>query len=116
MTAPDPRLGEIEARLAKAEPGPWFLDADGVSVYYVFHNGDTLDRDRLAESSGADAEFIASTPADVAFLLDLARKQAATLEDLLYIAEHKADHSKPAGRWWAEVIRGTIARRLEATK
>ena len=80
MTGVSERLDAIEAQLDEAEPGPWFLDSDGVSIYYVFHNGDTLDRDRLAESSGADAVFIAAAPENTRYLLDLARKQQAALD------------------------------------
>ncbi|MFH5879790.1 hypothetical protein [Arthrobacter sp. NA-172] len=63
-------LDAIRKRAEAAEPGPWFLDSDGVSIYYVFHNGDTLDRDRLAESSGSDAEFIAHARTDIPRLLN----------------------------------------------
>ena len=81
------RIEEIQSRLAKAEPGPWFLDSDGVSIYYVFHNGDTLDRDRLAESSGADAEFIANAPTDLAYLLTELRKRDDALMAGLALAD-----------------------------
>lgn len=33
MTAPDPRLGEIEGRLSKATPGPWVLHDMSDAVY-----------------------------------------------------------------------------------
>lgn len=62
-------LDDIKARTEKAAPGPWFVDGDGVSVYYVFFNGDTPDRDRVAEAGGVNAEFIAAARTDVPKLL-----------------------------------------------
>ncbi|HCF99587.1 MAG TPA: hypothetical protein DEV93_03485 [Chloroflexi bacterium] len=103
MTAPDPRLGEIEGRLSKAEAGPWFLDSDGVSIYYVFHNGDTLDRDKLAESSGADAEFIANAPTDVAYLLTELRKR----DDALAAIEKLLDEKY---KLWAAICGNTCSK------
>ncbi|WNM64537.1 hypothetical protein SEA_MIDNIGHTRAIN_50 [Arthrobacter phage MidnightRain] len=103
MTAVSDRLDAIQAQLDAAEPGPWFLDGDGVSIYYVFHNGETPDRDRVAESSGADAVFIAAAPENTRYLLDLARKQQAQLEAVRALAEqwqedfpHKANRIREA--------------------
>lgn len=54
----------------------------------------------------ADAEFIAAAPADVAYLLDLARKQAAALEAVIALA-HEDD--------WGRAYLGAIRTALEAT-
>lgn len=115
------RLDAIRARLDAATPGPWRWDEDYGSKG---DEGLALTNDVGAEIVGAynhhccsfrddptvednDAEFIAAAPADVAFLLDLARKQGAALEDLIYVADNKAADNM-IGRWWAGVIKGTI--------
>jgi len=51
---------------------------------------------------------------DVPTLLELARKQQAALDALLFVADNRADLSKPVGRWWSEVIKGTIRQYMEA--
>jgi hypothetical protein len=53
---------------------------------------------------------------DRAALVAMVRERQAAIDDLLYIAEHKADRSKPVGQRWSEVIKGTIERRMGATK
>lgn len=81
MTAPDPRLGEIEARLnaanplgseweALTDPGDrktapaWIVDADDLEI--------RLD---ATYAAGKVAYFIAAAPADVAYLLAELRKR-----------------------------------------
>ena len=70
------RLDEIEARANAASPGPWFdeernLDEpwDLTTVYYGFHNGETPDRDLVAEAAYDNAEFIAHARQDVPALV-----------------------------------------------
>jgi hypothetical protein len=63
-------LEELRRLEAGATSGPWFLDDDGTSVYYMFHNGYALDRDRLAESSTPDAEFIVAARNQMPRILD----------------------------------------------
>jgi hypothetical protein len=63
-------LEELRRLEAAATAGPWFLDDDGTSVYYMFHNGYALDRDRLAESSTPDAEFIVAARNQLPRILD----------------------------------------------
>ena len=74
------RLDEIEARTRAASEGPWFdeernLDApwDLTTVYYGFHNGETPDRDLVAEAAYDNAEFIAHARTDVPALVAVAR-------------------------------------------
>ena len=80
MTAPDPRVGEIEARLAAATPGPWEVRTDDLTDDVdVVHDQEHVS---FVASCGhkaqpgiyADAEFIANAPADVAYLLAELRK------------------------------------------
>lgn len=76
MTAPDPRVGEIEVRLNAATPGPWeefwrgHIHAKGevetISVCQTFGPEDQIH---------PNAEFIANSPADVAYLLAELRKR-----------------------------------------
>jgi hypothetical protein len=56
---------------------------------------------------------IQASSADVPFLLDLARKQQAAIDALLYVAEHNtADNA--TGRWWRAVIQGSIEQHMAA--
>ena len=77
MTDPRETLARIRAQVDAASPGPWFdeernLDKpwDLTTVYYGFHNGETPDRDLVAEASYDNAEFIAAARSDVPRLLD----------------------------------------------
>ena len=78
------RLDEIEARTRAASEGPWFdeernLDApwDLTTVYYGFHNGETPDRDLVAEAAYDNAEFIAHARQDVPALVAALRAVVA---------------------------------------
>ena len=53
---------------------------------------------------------------DAPYLLAIVRKQQAAIDDLLYVAEHKADRTKPVGQWWSEVIKGSIERHMGPIK
>ena len=84
MSAPDPRLEEIEARLAAATPGP--LDAV-VSANrkwaLVLANPGTDDERTLAKVvDDDDAWMYANAPADLAYLLDELRKAQESLARL----------------------------------
>ena len=77
MTDPRETLARIRAQADAASPGPWFdeernLDKpwDLTTVYYGFHNGETPDRDLVAEASYDNAEFIAAARTTVPALLD----------------------------------------------
>lgn len=71
----------IAARLkAIVTPGPWKAWDRGIG--YEVHGAydEPINMSHRETFMKADAEFIASAPADVAYLLDLTRKQAAALE------------------------------------
>jgi hypothetical protein len=98
------RLDAIQAKLDAATPGPWRWDEN---YGEELDTGLALTNDAGAEIVGAynhhccafrddpnvednDAEFIAASPENTRFLLDLARKQQAALEfvcDELSMAE-----------------------------
>ena len=76
MTDPRETLARIRAQVSAASPGPWFdeernLDKpwDLTTVYYGFHNGETPDRDLVAEASYDNAAFIAAARTTVPALL-----------------------------------------------
>ena len=95
MTAVDPRVGEIENRLKAATPGPWKANKDGTidgtdyaevicrgqvdCMSYCYGGSSTIEGDNLA----ADAEFIAHSPSDVAYLLAELRKRDEALAGLV---------------------------------
>lgn len=85
MTAPDPRLGEIEARDAEL--------------------GALCSPDCAGEDCQAER--------DRRYLLAELRKRDEALDELMYVANHKAADTQ-VGRWWAEVIRGPIVKHLGA--
>ena len=77
MSDPRETLARIRALTDAASPGPWFdeernLDKqwDLTTVYYTFHNGETPDRDLVAEAAYDNAEFIAAARTTVPALLD----------------------------------------------
>ena len=70
------RLAEIRARVDAASNEPWFAEDRNLDepwsttvVYNVFHNGDTPDRDLVAEAAYDNAEFIAASRTDLPALL-----------------------------------------------
>lgn len=87
MTAPDPRLDEIQARLSKASihDGPWAVEEDetwGAKVYVREPGFGTMyicENLTQQEDGRADAEFIAAAPADVSYLLAELRKAREAL-------------------------------------
>lgn len=77
MSDPHETLAHIRALTDAASPGPWFdeernLDEpwDLTTVYYSFHNGETPDRDLVAEAAYDNAEFIAAARTTVPALVD----------------------------------------------
>lgn len=104
MTAPDPRVGEIQARLAAATPGPWHLDRDVLdevpSVVTHKHDGALTFVTYIADTVEAegDANFIAHSPADVAYLLGLLRERDAQIAavESMHVMEYIEDgeHSR----------------------
>lgn len=70
MTASDPRVGEIQARLGKATPGPWDWDHGNIRRVLEGKGGEqVLSCAALLYPARDNAEFIAAAPADVAYLL-----------------------------------------------
>lgn len=74
------RLDQIEQRAERASEGPWFDEERNLddpwgatTVYNVFHNGDTPDRDLVAEAAYDNAEFIAHARTDVPALVKALR-------------------------------------------
>lgn len=95
MTASDPRVGEIEARLAAATPGPWFLDADGDSGVYTEARASNSSSEIASAFRREDEAFIAHAPADVAYLLAELRKAheaLARVEELASAWTARGEH------------------------
>ncbi len=97
-------LDQIEARILAASPGPWAVmnvndpgeDVNFIDVYAESDGLETVCRMpnpadySMREFLEADAEFIAHSPDDAAYLLTLARKQAAALEAVnVWVGRHK---------------------------
>jgi hypothetical protein len=87
MTDVTDQLDAIQARADAITPGPWRTWKDdggrrGSAVETAWaHDADGADTELITDwCSPADAEFIAASPDDIAFLLDLARKQQAALD------------------------------------
>lgn len=98
------RLREIEARLARATPGPWFWSEDGIRLEgnpttdttpELQHTGEVFTDDVLELSSpeddisDGDADLIAHAPTDLRDLLDAHASQAEELERMRADAEER---------------------------
>jgi len=104
VSAPDPRLGEIEARLAAARQGPWLVNDEEQTVRVEDEDGKWFGEimyDRSAEHPTywvsefrPDAEFIANAPADVAYLLAELRKRDAALEAATRLIGELTEHDE----------------------
>lgn len=132
------RLDAIQARMHAATPGPWRWDENYGDAN---DTGLALTNDAGAEIVGAynthccsfrddptvednDAEFIAAAPSDVAYLLELARKQKAALdavEDWMRSLDviEELDPTTPTNRncsagGAASMIRAAMTKALEA--
>lgn len=109
MTAPDPtaaRLDEIEARLAAAPAGTWYVDDEEQTVRVETYAGEIVydqsgeNRSEWLKEFRSTAEFIAAAPADVAYLLTELRKRDAKLEAVRAACDRvidNADGHKPPG-------------------
>lgn len=96
MTAPDPRLNEIQDRLDAATPGPWAVDELGdveTVPEFDLHRfdimPDTIARTELRKEDGA---FIAAAPADVRYLLTELRTAHEALERVEALAGRAESH------------------------
>lgn len=107
MTAADPRVGEIEARLAAATKlGEWetrdnavvIYDPNGYGAYCLISTTDTK----------GDAEFIANAPADVAYLLTQLRARDAKLARVEALVKY-LDTLAPGDKHYASLIRAAVA-------
>ena len=108
----DPRVGEIEARLAAATPGPWFLDADGDSGVYTEARASNSSSEIASAFRREDEAFIAAAPADVAYLLAELRKAHEALARVDAIA---TDLDEMASlRSGSPDTRSNVANRLRA--
>ena len=118
MTAPDPRLNEIQARLSAATPGPWEHGHHWDSSEWIkggiggrkFRPASDTTYEWLPTS--ADAEFIANAPADVAFLLAELRKARESLErveGLTLDPEHYDSRGPSNGYVSVDDIRAAVA-------
>ena len=131
MTAPDPRVGEIEARLSVATPGPWVeWHENGTPGQLEAYNcppatgAFLIDYGADWDQKQKDATFIAHTPADVAYLLAELRKAREALtrvegfldndEDKLYAAICRNTCGKDIYGVDHEAIATTIATDLRA--
>lgn len=88
MTAPDPRVGEIQARLAAATPGPWANYGDLTHEVYPSNAHEDEEPDNIASEVPRieDAWFIANAPTDVAYLLGMLRQEQAETARLKAVA------------------------------
>lgn len=96
MSIAEKRLKEIQARLEDSEPGPWYHEPirdchELTTVYYCFHNGDTWDRDLVAESTGGNVALIANAPADLADLLAEVHRLRDELAKAREVTEDKVE-------------------------
>ena len=76
----------ISARLSKVSDGPWMAWDRGIGYEVHGPEGEPINSGHRETFTKGDAQFIAMAPGDVAYLLDLARKQAAALEAMRELA------------------------------
>ncbi len=96
MTPSDPRVGEIQARLSAATPGPWKTIRHDLSLYVEAESGEGLQANLgyVGNRPDNDAEFIASAPADVAYLLAELRARDEALGRVEEAAETLETYAK----------------------
>lgn len=108
MTAPDPRLDEIQARLDAATPGPWETHQDMVRI--GFEELEPLSVAKRVRKPGVtemhyvvpwvnevcDQEFIANAPDDVAYLLAELRKARERARRVAAVATRYRDERNEA--------------------
>lgn len=80
-------LQAIRERVEGASDAPWFAEERNLdepysttTVYNTFHNGDTPDRDLVAEAAYDNAPFIAHARTDLPRLLDAVEAALEVLE------------------------------------
>lgn len=61
---------------------------------------------KARQASRMEETFISQETEDIAALLK-------AIDNLIYVADNKADLTKPVGQWWSEVIKGTISQSIE---
>ena len=112
MTAPDPRLDEIQARLDAATPGPWANYGNlGHEVYAVNAHEDE-EPGYIAEvvHREPDAHFISNAPGDVAFLLAELRKAHEALARVSdWAGRNKTGYYDEAQDDVVQIIRAAVA-------
>jgi hypothetical protein len=122
VTAPDPRLDEIQARLDAATPGPWKLF--GTLAQWEseedlsFGPDDAPEVGTVSEGLG-DADFIANAPADVSYLLAELRKAREALgrvEEVAARLNWEADNANEGAKYAAEVNQGASLMALESER
>ncbi|UUG69998.1 hypothetical protein SEA_ZUCKER_38 [Arthrobacter phage Zucker] len=124
MTAVSDRLDAIQAQLDAATQGEWTAWDRGIG-YEVHQAEDWPLNDRCRETfAKGDAEFVAASPANTRYLLDLARKQQAALavvEEWLKTLDaiEEVDPTTPTNRnvsaaGVASAIRAAVKTTLEA--
>lgn len=89
------KLAEIRQQLAAATPGPWFVEGRGIDAL-VRGNDATIvaKRHRLPGNvHNANATFIAASPENVAYLLQLVGTLASHLA--IYVHAHQRGNSVP---------------------
>lgn len=80
MSATTARLvAAIAARLGKVSDGPWTAWDRGIGYEVHGPGGEPINMGHRETFTKGDAEFIATAPGDVHYLLTLARKQGAAL-------------------------------------
>jgi hypothetical protein len=103
-------VGEIQARLSAATPGPWELFGSlpqWENEEDLSFGPDNAPEVGIVKEGLGDAEFIAAAPADVAYLLAELRKAREALARVEAVAdefEAKAGH-----RWAAARLRAAVA-------
>ena len=70
------------------------------------HTVSNLEDIKARQASRMESDFISQETEDIAALL-------TAIDNLIYVADNKADLTKPVGQWWSEVIKGTITSSLE---
>lgn len=108
MTAPDPRLGEIEGRLGAATPGPWDFAGNEIDNIPDYASANPVPWAQVMECevscmsycyggsinmtiSEGNREFISHSPADVAYLLAELRKRDDALAKVEGVAADLAE-------------------------
>lgn len=96
----DPRIEEIEARLAKATPGPWWWWSSGRKGGLRSDGVDNRDRDTSVLfvargnicGSDQDLDLIAHAPSDIAWLIsELLRSREEAIEEAAKVCDNEKE-------------------------